>query len=367
MTRPAIERKAAFDRIRYAQCWEDADILLEALQVREGDVCLSIASAGDNTLALLACNPARVIAIDLSIGQLHCLALRVAAYRRLDYAALLELIGSRPSTRRAELLRHCIADLEPEAAAFWRERADQVVAVGVGGVGKFEGYLRFFRRVVLPLVCGRRGLERLFEPRSDRAEREVIFARRWDSARWRAIARTFFSRAVVGRFARDPAFFDYVEGSLSEHVVRRVRHTFVELEPARNPYLQWILLGAHRTALPFALRAENVPRIRANLDRLELRRRSLEAFVAGGERADAFNLSDVFEYTSDRDFRSLYAALLDASNPDARFAYWNMMVPRSCPPEFARRVRPDEGASRLYDRDRAIFYRRFVVEHVRPW
>ena len=44
--------RADFSTIRYAQVWEDADILLAALAPREGDVHLSIASAGDNVLAL---------------------------------------------------------------------------------------------------------------------------------------------------------------------------------------------------------------------------------------------------------------------------------------------------------------------------
>ena len=61
-----------FTIIRYAQCWEDADVVLEALQVQPGDVCLSIASAGDNTLSLLAKNPSQLVAIDLSASQLAC-------------------------------------------------------------------------------------------------------------------------------------------------------------------------------------------------------------------------------------------------------------------------------------------------------
>src|SRR5437868_2114323 len=100
-----VAAKADFSGIRYAQCWEDADILLEGLDVRPGDVCLSIASAGDNTLALLTRRPARVIALDLSAAQLACLELRVAAYRRLEHGELLELIGSVPSRRRRALYR----------------------------------------------------------------------------------------------------------------------------------------------------------------------------------------------------------------------------------------------------------------------
>src|SRR4051794_33959634 len=107
--------RADFSAVRYAQCWEDADVLLAALDVRPGDVCLSIASAGDNTLALLARDPARVIAVDLNPAQLACLALRVAAYRALAHPELLELIGSTPSARRAELYARCRPLLDADA------------------------------------------------------------------------------------------------------------------------------------------------------------------------------------------------------------------------------------------------------------
>jgi len=70
-----------FTILRYAQCWEDADILVDGLDVQPGDTCLSIASAGDNTLSLLTRAPARVIAIDLNPTQIAALELRVAAYR----------------------------------------------------------------------------------------------------------------------------------------------------------------------------------------------------------------------------------------------------------------------------------------------
>ena len=72
--------KANFSTIRYAQCWEDADILLEGLAIRPGETCLAIASAGDNALAMLTQNPGQVFALDLNPAQLACLELRVAAY-----------------------------------------------------------------------------------------------------------------------------------------------------------------------------------------------------------------------------------------------------------------------------------------------
>ena len=117
---PGIRRitaRADFSAIRYAQCWEDADVLLAGLDIQPGDRCLSIASAGDNTLALLARSPEHVLALDVSDAQLACLALRVAAYRVLEHPELLELMGSRPSTRREELYLRCRPLLKPDERA----------------------------------------------------------------------------------------------------------------------------------------------------------------------------------------------------------------------------------------------------------
>ncbi len=38
-------------RLGYAQCWEDTRLLRDALRVGPGDRVLSIASAGDNSVA----------------------------------------------------------------------------------------------------------------------------------------------------------------------------------------------------------------------------------------------------------------------------------------------------------------------------
>ena len=104
---------------------------LDLLDVQPGDTCLAIASAGDNALALLTRAPARVVAVDYNPAQLAGLALRVAAYRCLSHAELLELVGSRPSTQRAALYARCRPALDPEARVFWDARP-QLIAGGIG-------------------------------------------------------------------------------------------------------------------------------------------------------------------------------------------------------------------------------------------
>ncbi|MFA6287688.1 MAG: DUF3419 family protein [Opitutaceae bacterium] len=363
--------RADFSRIRYAQVWEDADILVEALDVRPADTVVSISSAGDNALALLGAGAERVVALDLNPSQLACLELRVAAYRELSHAELLVLMGSRSGAAeaRAALYARCRGRLSPAVRAFWDGQPESV-AGGIGAPGKFENYFRLFRTRVLPLVHGRKTVEALLRGGTP-AERERFYEDRWNTWRWRLLFKVFFSRFMMGRLGRDPAFFKYVEGSVADRILERTRHALVALNPAENPYLHWILTGTHGVALPWALRAENFMKIRSRLDRLEWHELTLEAFLERERAAGAakrvlkFNLSDIFEYMSEENTAAILASLADASAPGGRLAYWNMLAPRRRPESLAHRLRPlEERARLLFARDKAFFYSAFVVEEV---
>jgi S-adenosylmethionine-diacylglycerol 3-amino-3-carboxypropyl transferase len=362
----ALAAAADFGEIRYAQCWEDADVLLAALDVRPGDTCVSIASAGDNTLALLTRQPGRVVALDLSAAQLACLELRVAGFRALQHSELLELLGSLPSSRRRALYGRCRAHLAPAVRAFWDARP-QAIDSGIGSAGKFERYLALFRERMLPLVHGRADVARLLAGGTG-AQRRAFYARRWDTWRWRLLFHVFFSRTLMGRLGRDPSCFSYVEGSVAGRILERTRFALTELDPAENPYVGWILTGRHPHALPLALRPEHFETIRANLDRLEWRQESLELYLARADSAscDRYNLSDIFEYMAPNRYHAVLRQLARAGRPGARLVYWNMLVPRQCPTELAHLLRSRADlAARLHREDKAFFYRALVVEEVR--
>lgn len=356
---------ADLSRIGYAQCWEDADVLLEALNIQPGHVCLSIASAGDNTLAMLCRSPARVIALDLSLPQIACLELRVAAYRELSHAELLELIGSRPSQRRGDLYQRGRKLLSPEVRDFWDARAP-AIAKGIGSAGKFEHYFELFRRRVLPLIHSRKTVEQLLRGGTP-AQRLEFYEQQWNTWRWRGLFKMFFSRFAMAKLGRDPSFLRYVKGNVAGRILERSRYALTELNPAENPYLQWILNGRHGDVLPFALRPENFEPIRAGLDRLEWHCQSIERYL--DEHCDVvidrFNLSDIFEYMSEENYERLLALLLNAGRSGGRLAYWNMLVPRHRPESVASRLLPLTAlAKRLHQMDRAFFYSDFVVEEI---
>ncbi len=308
------------------------------------------------------------MAVDLSPAQLACVELRCAGFRRLAHDELLRFLGVAPCENRAATFARLRAELPSESAAFWDAHPDWIQR-GIVHVGKFERYFELFRTRVVPLIHGRRAVAELLREKS-RAERETFYAKHWDNRRWRWLFRLFFGRFATGRLGRDPEFFRYVEGSVAERLLARTRHALTVLPTHSNPYLRSILTGNFGAALPRYLRPENHERVRAGLTRLTLVRGSVEeaAETHAGKDArgfDGFNLSDIFEYLDPETCRTIYGKLLSRARPGARFAYWNMLVPRRAPSEHAGSVRHLAELSReLLERDQAFFYSAFVVEEV---
>jgi S-adenosylmethionine-diacylglycerol 3-amino-3-carboxypropyl transferase len=354
-----------FTMIRYAQCWEDTDVVLEALQVEPGDACLSVASAGDNTLSLLAKDPSRVVAIDLSASQVACLELRVAAYRKLTHIEVLELMGARPSNRRRALYARLAQDLSATSRKVWDAHPDGI-EIGIGRAGKFENYLDMIRRFAINLTHSRRKRNDLFLPKT-RDERKKFYAGQWNNWRWRLLVKIACSRFVMGRLGRDPRFFKYAEGSVADHIIGMAEHVLVDLDPVDNAYLHWIVNGQYATLLPHALREENFDVIRANLDRLEWHLADVQSYLdqASDASIHRFNFSDVFEYLSEEDSDRVFEQVARVGCSGGRLAYWNMLVPRHRPERLHHRIKTMPALSeQLHQAARTFFYTEFVVEEI---
>ena len=361
-----IEKRAKFDLIRYSQVWEDADLLVEALDLRADDIVLSIASAGDNAFALLAQNPGKVYAVDLSFAQIACCELRKAMYSTLTHKEHLIFGGVvHGDMDRISVFRKL--SLPPDVRAYWEEHL-VYIKKGFMTQGKFERYFRLFRKNVLPLVHTQRRIEALIAPKSA-DERYAFYDEVWNNRRWRMIFNVFFSRFVMGRLGRDKEFFKYVEGSVADRILNRTKQALTESDTSLNPYLHFILYGAYNFVFPYALREENYNKIRNNLDKIVFRKASVEEFVAEFNGAfNAFNLSDIFEYMTQEGMDTLYGSMLQKAASGARFAYWNMLAPRRCSGVLCEKygVETNEEQNRYFLlKDKAFFYHKFYLDKVR--
>jgi S-adenosylmethionine-diacylglycerol 3-amino-3-carboxypropyl transferase len=361
-----IEQQAAFNIMRYAQCWEDADVLIKALDIQPDDVCVSIASAGENSFSILSKSPKKVIALDMNPVQLAAVELRKAVYAHLSHEEMLKFHGAREASReeRYEYYNRVKPFLSEDVIAYWTQT--NFLTVGYGAIGKFEKYFGLFKDKVIPFIHSKKTIEKLFAIETIEEQRE-FYKSKWNNWRWRLLFKVFFSRKFMGLMGRDPAFFKYVEGSVAEKILSRTEVAFNQVLAKDNPYLDWILHGEFKHALPHALREENFEAIRQNLHKLETHLGSIESYLEKSpEKITKYNLSDIFEYMSEEMYEKLMQQLINASTTGGRIAYWNMLAPR-----FSGLSKPlvvqleTLNTDELFLKDKAFFYSKFICEKIK--
>lgn len=348
--------------IRYANCWEDARLLLAALPDAAGKRISIVASAGDNALALLTKFPEKITAFDVSLPQLHLTELKKAAFATLDYEDLLQFLGVRATTgkKRMSFYQQIQNQLSPEAKAFWDNRPEDIHN-GVNHSGKFERYFRLFRRYGLPLVHSKKSVAALLSPKDDAAQK-AFYHNHWNSWRWKLLMAIFFSKWVMGRAGRDPKFLEQVRVPVSQFIRQKAEAHLQSADATQNPFLHFIFTGNYGDTLPEYLLPGKYDTIKSNLDRLTIQQGSADNIVAAGE-SDVLCLSNIFEYFPDAAFSGTVKNWKETLPSGTRLLYWNLMVPRhfsEAAPDAFERLRFPEIPG-----DNGFFYADFVAEQKR--
>lgn len=371
------ENKVDFSIIRYSQCWEDTEILLEALDINENDICLGIASAGDNIFSMLSKNPKKVIAIDLSLPQLYLLELKREIIRKFDYQEMILFFGvisrdNKKNTKkiRKEMYEEIRKNLQEKTKEYWDYNIE-IIERGINHAGKLEKFFRIFNHKILPFIHSKKTINKFFEKKS-LEERKKFYDKKWENFRWKLTFRIFFSNLVIGKLGRDKEFFKYVEKDIATTMLSQIKYASTELDPHENPYINYFLTQNYRLdSLPYFLTEENFGKIKSNLNKLEIVCDTLEEYLEKIDfKIDKFNLSDIFEYMSVENYTKLMEIIYKNCLDNALLAYWNLVVKRNSEMEelknqFSKRFkRLKEIDQELHKRDKTFFYTDFVIERV---
>ncbi len=377
------ENRVDFSLIRYSQCWEDTEVLLESLNIQENDICFGILSAGDNVFSMLAENPKKVVALDISFPQIALAKLKKEVFNSLSYEEMLEFMGVMKSDKRIEIYDRIKENLDKEVKEYW-DFNKEAIQKGIIHAGKFEKFFKIFREKILPFVHSKKRIEKLLEKKS-RQERIEYYDKYWNNFRWKLMFKLFFSKYIVGKLGRDKEFFRYAEKNISEEMKERSRYALCELNPYENPYINYILTGNYRKdCLPYFLRKENFDKIIKNLHKVEILQSSVEEYLDQIDfKIDKFNLSDIFEYMSAENYSKLMGKIYDNAENNALLAYWNLIVERNSEKLDYKKTdseiavtgketnvngkkyeRMKELDRKLHEKDMTFFYTDFVVEKV---
>ena len=333
--------------------------------------------------SMLAENPKKVVALDISFPQIALAKLKKEVFNSLSYEEMLEFMGVMKSDKRIEIYDRIKENLDKEVKEYW-DFNKEAIEKGIIHTGKFEKFFKIFREKILPFVHSKKRIEKLLEKKS-RQERIEYYDKYWNNFRWKLMFKLFFSKYIVGKLGRDKEFFRYAEKNISEEMKERSRYALCEQNPYENPYINYILTGNYRKdCLPYFLRKENFDKIRKNLHKVEILKSSVEEYLDQIDfKIDKFNLSDIFEYMSAENYSKLMGKIYDNAENNALLAYWNLIVERNSEKLDYKKTdseiavtgketnvngkkyeRMKELDRKLHEKDMTFFYTDFVVEKV---
>lgn len=352
--------KINFGIIRYANCWEDADLLLKELNLATNSNVLSIASGGDNSFSLLTTGAKQVVAVDISETQLFLVELKAEAIKQLDRVSYMKFIGFLEQSKEERTGKYVQlkANLSDKCIAYWDVNT-AVIEAGIVHHGKFEKYFQLFAKKVLPFIHSQKKVDHLLSLKS--AEEQLdFFNEKWNTWRWRVFFKIFFSRFVMGRLGRDKAFLKEVKGSVSDFILAQAQSHLTTVNAQNNFILNYALTGNFRNEFPHYVRKDNYEAVKSNIHRLILVKGLAQNAIGEYGPFDAFNLSNIFEYLDTATFQELQEMLVKGGTKNAKYAYWNLMVDRLMTENKALNLTNQTKTCNI--KDKGFFYKRLVVD-----
>lgn len=363
-----------FQKLVYAQIWEDPEIDMEALAIEPGQTVVAIASGGCNAFSYLLANPGRIEAVDLNPAHVAFNRLKLAALQTLPgYESFHRFYAMADDPENVEDYRRFIRPvLDDRSRAYWEGRT----LTGRRRISMFRRHL--YRHGLLGHFIGwGHRVARLYgvdprillEARSQDEQRQLfdtmiapLFDKRF--VRWMTNRKSsLFGLGIP------PQQYDVLAGGNGMAGVLRQRLERLACDfPLSENYFAWQAFGRGygrdgRAPLPPYLRRENFGTVRARASRFSVENISITELLAAKPDAsvDRAVLLDAQDWMTDDQLNSLWREITRTAAPGARVIFRtaaeaNLLEGRVAPDLLARWDYRREESRALHARDRSSIY-----------
>jgi S-adenosylmethionine-diacylglycerol 3-amino-3-carboxypropyl transferase len=365
-----------FSGLVYPQIWEDPDVDVEAMALKQGHRVVTIASGGCNVLAYLTRSPERIDAVDLNAAHIALNRLKLAAVRHLpSQADLFRFFGEAGnSSNSAAYDRFLAPNLDAKTRQYWERRNWR----GRRRIVAFDG--NFYRTGLLGLfISAGHRVARLYgvDPTRLLAAKNLGEQRRFFDEELAPIFKSRLIRLAMSRKSSlfglgiPPAQYDRLiqsgDGSMADVLSARLRKLACDA-PLRENYFAWQAFGRRypqpgEAALPAYLEKPNYARLRENVGRVAIHHINLIQLLQKKPAAsvDRFVLLDAQDWMTDAQLNALWTEISRTATSGARVIFRTADEPSLLPgrvsPALLDLWRYAADESRAYlARDRSAIY-----------
>ena len=356
--------------IRFAQSWEDHQVIESGLQVKKDDEIVAILSSGDNVLNLLRFEPAAIYGYDINPAQIHEVKLKISAIEHLPYPEFLTLLGYTGTEQQRKKLFHLLSPhLDTDTLTFWNEHRN-LLGKGLAFQGVTERYFSLQRSLMRFFLADE---YTHFVSAQTREERAMIFEKKLHTPYVKALTRMFMNNRVMNHLLFQPRAIRYLPPSFNyqERFWRQMTHRCVDIGCVNNPYQYWLFTGAlledRRYWQPY-LQEQYYRTLRQQTQKVRIFEQDLRVGLKNlaSDSIDAFYISDIFDWMSLEEMEETIMELVRAAKKNARIVSFILNYDKGIPLHLRKLVHLDEIKSQeLFIQERVGIYSKinlFVVQ-----
>ena len=361
-------------KIEYYSCWEDIQVIQNALKINSDDIILSITSAGCNIFNFLLYNPKKIISIDFNPYQNYLLELKIEAIKKLDYEEFLELLGISRSNNAVEIYQSIRPQLDDKTRLFWDSKTNTIkkglIYVGEPDVKALGNFLRFLK--------GKEAIEGLFKCKSIDEQADYFykffFGFPWKMSLKLAYSNNLFRLQLCLRMLnefhyrkkRSSELLRYVQRvSYPKSSINKIESLLTRTPLIDNYFASLILLNRYfnENFYPPYLKKESFPILKERINRIQIKTSSLQKTLKDlpNDSITKFNLSNIFDWFDEKDFKQILSEIERVGKNGSRLFYLATRNDRGIPESIDGIQSEKELASQLIKKDRTTLYSNFQV------
>lgn len=350
----------------YSEVMEDYDPLSKAFSLKESDVLVSVASAGDNIFNAAIEKVRHIFGVDVNSLQIDFCRLKEAVITALPWEDFMQLTGVLDAsiTKRIEILNKVSIPV-PLTKYLKLDSIEQLCKHGLSAYSHLEAFLKPLREGLLCIV-GKNNMEHILtEP--DGAIRYAIWQRHFESPEIVDFLGHYLNeKTISGSFIPHWAFSQMLEQPFHNFFYKAIKRQLVELNPTKNFFMHRVLLGRFTSSsiVPFYMRKENYLSLQQRLscitwhtcDMLDLLKTLPPASV------NAINLSNILDWCHQEHYQSLWEEVDRVASPGARVFLRSFIASKKIPQKIAASWKLDAEISRIIEnQDRVGYYSRYEL------
>jgi S-adenosylmethionine-diacylglycerol 3-amino-3-carboxypropyl transferase len=365
----------AFSGLVYPQIWEDPVVDIDALQLKDGERLIAIASGGCNIMSYLTAADVKITAIDLNPAHIALNKLKLAALKYLPgYAAFHRFFAEADASENVRAYFNYLQEhLDADTRKYWESR-DRLGRRRVGYFGK-----NLYRHGLLGTFIGASHLLARIHGRNPRKllkaksmeEQRAIFDRELAPLFEKRHIRWLMNKpsALFG-LGIPPSQFEALKGDenhMAEVLRQRLERLACEFDLREN-YFAWQAFGRRYSTggsgpLPPYLQRANYDTVKRRADNVTVVHESFTEHLRNSDDKsyDAYVLLDAQDWMTDAQLNDNWVQIARTCRPGGRVIFRTAgepsILPGRVPDEILERFDYNAQACREFTRrDRSSIY-----------